>query len=75
MRLQFPMVLRNSMSDFQRLIKRKQEEIPRSRKLCASLFGRRTSGVLHDFVTQFYGIFSGEPLFCSDFLTVKQQTY
>ena len=69
------MVLRNSMLGFQRLIKRKQVEIPRSRKICALHFGRRTSGVLHVFVTQFYEIFRGEPLFCSDFLTVKQQTY
>ena len=69
------MVLRNSISDFQRLIKRKQVEIPRSRKICALHLGCRTSGELHVFVTQFYGIFWGEPLFCSDFLMVKQQTY
>ena len=50
-------------------------EIPRLKKNCALHFGRGTSGVLHVFVTQFYGIFRGQALFSPEFLTVKQQTY
>ena len=72
--IQSAVVLRNSMWDFKRLIKRRQVEIPRSRKICALHFGRRTSGVLHVFVIQFCGIFRGQALFCPEFLTVEQKT-
>ena len=72
--IQSAVVLRNSIWDSKRLIKRRQVEIPRSRKMCALHFGRRTSGVLHVFVIQFCGIFRGQPLFCPEFLTVEQKT-
>ena len=72
--IQLPVVLRNSVWDFQRLIKRKVE-IPRSRKICALHFGHGTSVVLHVFITQSCGFFRVEALFCPEFLMVKQQIY
>ena len=63
------------MWDFQRLTKRKQLEIQRSRKFWMLHFGRGTSEVLHIFVTQFCGIFRAKTLVGPEFLMVKQQTY
>ena len=63
--MQFPGVLRNSMWDFQGLIK-KQVEIPRSRNVCVLFFVLRISGVYHASLTQFCGIFRGAALFCPD---------